>query len=535
MTVALLPSVVPWRDWTAGELGKIGIGVTDAQLTQTQLDSITASTGAKLAGKRGESLNRYYNQRFWFKESVDGIELKIDRTTQPVGFGPNWAGAGNGSSITRNPDGVTNTMLPFADIRSANWAGTSLGGLAAFSQTGNLAYERVAESELRVGDIPLYIEGGVGASGEGYSARASGVARTSFLMAIDDSAFVATRRVRPVNVPQWVFNDATQQWEQKNRFYLEIYALVFSIISTGAVQAHRDLQQAIFGLRGSNEGAKNSAAYFNDLSYTVARTHPGDGWLPSAGLWLQGVHPWLTSISISAEKVVELQLQCTGVELAGAIRAIKEGPGNSVSAQLEAAATALERDVGQRMISWLWRDSEFGPYDIYGCAAVQRALADGASVGDVNDVKVSGKKASEWRSQALAAKPTTMIAWTQDTRKSVRTADAVYTGSGPADGWVLLPVPNTEELVVILPPIPSGEQNAAARPMPSVEVFDAAYPGSNLTTPSEAAALQSMLSAHATTSDMPAVWWQSLGFSELQGLGKTILRSILRPIMTSGS
>lgn len=148
--------------------------------------------------------------------------------------------------------------------------------------------------------------------------------------------------------------------------------------------------------------------------------------------WIHGIHSAIKAIVLDADGAMKyIYAGFTAGEIADIIDQQATLHDDPVSTQLTNLATQV-RSQGNTRFSFLASAAAMGPYDIYTMKKIQKALADGASMSDVNEHVVGGKRLDVWRAECNAL-PGGQKAWLWPLdRGGVLTSPQVtITGSAP--------------------------------------------------------------------------------------------------------
>jgi hypothetical protein len=261
-------------------------------------------------------------------------------------------------------------------------------------------------------------------------------------------------------------------------------------------------------------------------------THPGvANCLPVPGLYMNGVHRNVKSFSVRAGVVTKIVTELTGEALGAFVASMAAYAPTSSAAAIAATAFALSTGYAGKRVRFLHHAAPVGPYDIYLSKVIVDAIADGATLDDINGTDVSGTMAGVWRTRGNAAAPTPDVGYVVQNRTTLRpTLTPTYVTGTTAS---LSPIPTGSTLYQILDPA-NGYGGGAGHWASRADMLTAvenSYPGVNTVNRGQSLVFnRNSRAVNDPKEDMPYVWWQSLGFASISGVLSSIRQSVLVPL-----
>lgn len=270
-------------------------------------------------------------------------------------------------------------------------------------------------------------------------------------------------------------------------------------------------------------------------------THPGGaGWIPATGLYFHGVHPYVRGLTVRGGVIQRVLVEASGEAIADYVAGQEPYVDEANRESIRLTAAQLRTGLAGKWLRVVTFSEPVGPYDVYDCYQIRKALDDGAEISDINDTRVSGKKCSVWRKENNARAKARVISYVLKkgsaagdivnvkvdfTRGIGGAPSAFVVGLSPtitADTAVLWQrsITSTDEQAVVI--LSEDEADQAVRAL-----FPAAR---EVLAADSSLPLTGMYEAESTDlTDMPYVWWQSAGLAGFEGIMKSLVLSTLVP------
>lgn len=301
---------------------------------------------------------------------------------------------------------------------------------------------------------------------------------------------------------------------------------------TTLINSTLDLFNTKFGIAPSSEVGIGSTDDRVE-HYSWYKRPFGTGWIPLLGIRAHGVHPTVSRIVVIGGKITEIRTAQTGIQLGSFCNRLAKNVDAKYTNGVLTAASNF-RALGGKVIQFTRTSVNRGPLDIYTMTQLARATASGASEEDIDAYIVGSRRLSEWRKLGLA-KPATKL--TAGMGKIGR-FDYPIVRPARLAGVLTLDIDMaavSSATVLYATPAAGFGANAGTQYLNADQLetaLAAEYP--MFTWVSDAAMMSARLSTAAlvVVEDAPTIWFESLGFSEVEGLGNLSMMAVTLPMTT---